>query len=136
MTKFESEIKHISYSTACVYDKLTNLSNLESIKDRLPADKIQDLSFDANSLSFSISPVGKISLEIIEREPNKTIKFATTQSPMPFNLWVQLVGDSESTCKMKLTIGADVNPFIKGMIQKPLQEGVEKMAEMLSMIKY
>ena len=39
-------------------------------------------------------------------------------------------------CKMKLTIGMELNPFMKTMVQKPLQEGLEKMAETLSMINY
>lgn len=43
---------------------------------------------------------------------------------------------AENECKMKLTIGLELNPFMKAMVQKPLQDGVEKMAEMLSMIPY
>ena len=37
---------------------------------------------------------------------------------------------------MKLTIGMDLNPFMKAMVQKPLQEGVEKMADALALIPY
>ena len=37
---------------------------------------------------------------------------------------------------MKLTIGMDLNPFMKAMVQKPLQEGLEKMADMLAVIPY
>jgi hypothetical protein len=37
---------------------------------------------------------------------------------------------------MKLTIRVDINPFMKAMVQKPLQEGIEKMADMLAMIQY
>ena len=136
MTQFESSIKVIPYAQNRVYSKLSDLSNLEGVKDRLPADKIQDISFDSDSLSFNVSPVGKITLRICEREPEKCIKFETTTSPLPFNLWIQLVSSAEEECKMRLTIKADVNPFIKGMIQKPLQEGLEKMAEMLSKIPY
>ena len=55
---------------------------------------------------------------------------------MPFNLWIQLLPTSETSSKMKLTIKADINPFIKGMISKPLQEGLEKIADMLAMINY
>ncbi|MPN14828.1 hypothetical protein SDC9_162157 [bioreactor metagenome] len=44
--------------------------------------------------------------------------------------------DSEQGCKMKLTIRVDINPFMKAMVQKPLQEGIEKMADMLAMIQY
>ena len=136
MTQLESSIKVVSYAQARVYSKLSDLSNLEGVKDRLPADKIQDLSFDSDSLSFSISPVGKVTLRICEREPEKCIKFETISSPLPFNLWIQIVPATEEECKIKLTIKAEINPFIKGMIQKPLKEGLEKMAEMLSNIPY
>ena len=30
----------------------------------------------------------------------------------------------------------ELNPFMKGLVQKPLQEGLEKMADMLSIIPY
>ena len=36
-----------------VYNKLSYLSNLEAIKDRLPQDKVEDLSFDSDTLSFT-----------------------------------------------------------------------------------
>ena len=136
MTKFESDIKLIPYSQERVFDKISDLTNLESIKDRIPQDKVQNLCFDSYSISFSVSPVGDIKLQIVEREPNKCIKFETVVSPMPFNLWIQLVPVSERECKIKVTIGMELNPFMKTMVQKPLKEGLEKMVEMLSLIKY
>ena len=136
MANFESSVKVIPYSQERVYAKLSDLSNLESVKDRLPEDKVQDLSFDSDILSFNVSPVWSITLQIVERDPCKCIKLATTNSPLPFNMWIQLVETAEEECKIKLTIGMDINPFMKAMVQKPLQDGLEKMVEMLSMIQY
>ena len=136
MTKFESTVKVIPYSQERVYDKLADLSNLESIKDRLPQDKVKDMSFDTDTLSFNVDPVGQLTLKIIEREPCKCIKFETINSPLPFNMWIQIVSSADEECKLKITIGLDINPFMKAMVQKPLQEGLEKMADMLSMIQY
>lgn len=136
MTKFESSVKIIPYSQERVYGKLSDLSNLEKIKDNLPQEQVKDISFDTDTLSFSVAPVGQLTLKIIEREPYKCIKFETTNSPLPFNLWIQLVSTGEEECKIRLTIGLDINPFMKAMVQKPLQERLEKMAEMLSRIHY
>ena len=136
MANFESSVKVIPYSQERVYAKLSDLSNLESVKGRLPEDKIQDLSFDSDTLSFSVSPIGQLTLQIVEREPCKCIKLATTNSPLPFNMWIQLVSTAEEECKLKVTISMDINPFMKAMVQKPLQDGLEKMVEMLSMINY
>lgn len=136
MTKFESPVKVIAASQEAVYEKLSNLSNLEEVKNRLPQDKVKNLSFDAESLSIEAAPVGKITLQIVEKEPCKCIKFETTVSPLPFNLWIQIVPVTEAECKIKLTVGMELNPFLKTMVQKPLQEAIDKMAEMLSLIEY
>ena len=132
MSNFESSVKVIPYSQERVYNKLSDLSNLEAVKDRLPKDKVQDLSFDSDTLSFSVSPIGQLTLQIVERDPCKCIKLATTNSPLPFNMWIQLVETAEEECKVKVTIGMDLNPFMKAMVQKPLQEGLEKMVDMLA----
>lgn len=136
MNKFESNIKVIPYSQERVYAKLSDLGNLETIKDRLPEDKVKELSFDVDTLSFQVDPIGKLTLKIVEREPSKCIKLETTQSPLPFNVWIQIVSSAEEECKLKVTIGLELNPFMKAMIQKPLQEGLEKMADLLSAIQY
>ena len=136
MSKFESSVKQIPYAQTSVYEKLSDLSNIEKVKDRLPEDKAKDLEFTQDSISVSVAPVGRIQLKIVEREEPKTIKFETVQSPLPFNLWIQLLPTSEASSKMKLTLKADINPFIKGMISGPLQDGLEKIADMLAMIPY
>lgn len=136
MTKFESDIKYIPAPREAVYAKLSDLSNLESVKDRIPQDKVKNLQFDSDSLSMEVSPVGQITLNIVERDPLNCIKFGSTQSPVPFNVWIQLLPVTETQCKMKLTVGVELNPFMKAMVQKPLQEGIQKMADMLAMIPY
>ncbi|WP_434502109.1 SRPBCC family protein [Prevotella sp.] len=135
MATFESTIRQINYPQQNVYNLLSDLSNIERIKDRLPEDKIKDLTFDENSISIS-SPMGAVKLNIIEREEPSCIKFETEKSPLPFNLWIQILPVDEASSKIKLTIKAELNPFIKGMVSKPLQEGIEKIADALQMIKY
>ena len=135
MSKFESGIKHIPHPQTAVYNALSDLSNLDKVKDKLPEDKIKDLSFDSDSLTIG-APMGSVSMRIIEREEPKCIKFATEKSPIAANPWIQIVPEGEDACKMKLTIKADINPFIKGMVAKPLQEGLEKIADVLAMIPY
>ena len=135
-SKFESSVRQIPFSQEKVFAKLSDLNNLESVRDRLPADKVESLSFDSDSVSVNVPPVGDISFRIIEREKPKCIKFETEQSPVPLNLWIQLLPVSEDSCKMKLTIKAELNPFIKGMVSGPLQEGLEKIAETQSSLNY
>ena len=136
MTKFESSIKQIPYPVENVYRNISDLSNLERVRDRIPEDKLQDFQFDSDSVQVSVAPVGTIKLRIIEREENKCVKFETEQSPLPFNLWIQVLPVSETESKMKITVKADIPFMLKGMVSGPLQDGVEKIADALSQIPY
>ena len=132
MTKFESEVKTIYRDPETIFNKLSDLSNLEQIKDQIPQDKLKEFDFDSESFRFSVDPVGKIGLRIVEREPNKTIKFKSEKAPIDFFVWIQLKEAGENDTKMKITLQAELNIFIKGMVSKPLQEAVNKLADMIS----
>ena len=136
MTKFESSVKQIPYPVEDVYRNISDLSNLERVRDRVPQDKLQDFQFDSDSVLVSVSPVGTIKLRICEREENKCVKFETEQSPMPFNLWIQVLPVTATESKMKVTVKADIPFMLKGMVSGPLQDGVEKIADALSQIPF
>jgi hypothetical protein len=136
MIKTESNIKQIPYAQETVYKNLSDLSHLERLKDKIPADKVGDVSFDQDSITFKVPMAGQVTMKVVNREEPKTIKLETVKSPVPLTFWIQLLPTDENSCKMKLTVKADVSLFMKGMIQKPLQEGLEKMADALAAIPY
>ncbi len=141
MAQYESSIKHIPYSQERVYNKLSDLNNLNSVGDRLDLikdkldGKLEDMTFDSDSLTLKVQGFN-LTMRIIEREPLKCIKFEGDKTPIPLNLWIQILPEGMDNAKMKVTIRAEVNMFMKAMVAKPLQEGVEKLADMLSMIPY
>jgi carbon monoxide dehydrogenase subunit G len=135
MTTIESSIREIPYPQQAVYDLLSDLGNIDKVKDRIPQDKVENLSFDHDSISIK-TQMGAVKLIIVNREAPKEIKFETAESPLPFNFWIQILPVTEATSKMKLTIKADINPFMASMVKKPLQQGIEKIADALQLIKY
>jgi hypothetical protein len=119
-----------------VYRNISDLKNLERVRDRVPEDKLQDFQFDTDTVQVSVSPVGLLKLRICEREENRCVKFETEQSPLPFNLWIQVLPVTDTTSKMKVTVKADIPFMLKGMVSGPLQDGVEKIADALAQIPY
>ena len=136
MTKFESKVVTIPYSQQRVFDTLSDLSNLEKVRSMLPEDKVRDLKVSTDAVSLSVPPVGDIAFHIVEREAPKCVKFQSSTSPVPLTLWVQILPTSEDASKAKLTLHAELNPFIKGMVQKPIQDALEKLADLLAGIAY
>ena len=136
MTEFISDIKTIPCEDRIVYETLADLNNLEKVRNRIPSDKLEEFTFDSDSCSFIIKPVGRVRFSIVDREPSKTIKFAVDQAPVDANMWIQLKKTGEQETKMKLTMRADLNMFIKPMLSKPLQDGINQVADMLAKIPY
>lgn len=156
MSDFVSNVKTIPYPQEQVYHYLSDLSNLERIKERIndpeflaraqqEADKynagniqerLQQVSFDQDSISITAAPLGNVCLRIIERDEPKTIKLKGEGTPIDVTLWIQLLPIDQLSTKMKLTLRAELNMFIRGMVSGPLQKGVEQLANMLAGIPY
>ena len=160
MTKYESTVKKICAPVANVYAKLSDLSNLSAIQERLtdPAfeqivkqqagdqmndeqitrlrEIVQKLQFDRDSVTSAVGPLGTMSLRIVEREEPKLVKFATENSPVSANLWIQLLPAGDMQTAMKVTLGAELNFLLKQMLKGKLKDGVERLADMLAMLPY
>ena len=160
MTKYESTVKKIYAPVTNVYVKLSDLSNLSAIQERLtdPAFEqairqqagdqvndeqferlrgiIQKLQFDRDSVTAVDGPLGAMSLRIVEREEPKLIKFATENSPVSANLWIQLLPAGDTQTAMKVTLGVELNFLLKQMLKGKLKDGVERLADMLTMLPY
>jgi len=136
MTTFESTVKTINASEQDIFTVLSDLRNAEKLKDRIPQDKVKEIQFEQDSISFVVEPVGKLSLKVIEQEPFKTIKFAGENSPVDFFVWIQLKETGETETKMKITLKADLNPIIKMMASKPLEQFVNMLADALATLEY
>lgn len=136
MDEFVSEIKQIPYNDDRIYAVLSDLSNLERIKDRIPQDKIKSFECDRDSCTIAMDPMGSVTFQIVNREPNKLIKFATVNSPIPLLLWIQLKQVGENDTRMKMTARAELTSFLKPMVSKPLQEAVDKLSTIISSLPY
>ncbi|MDR1781210.1 MAG: SRPBCC family protein [Tannerella sp.] len=136
MTEFKSPIRTIPHNNELVFNFLSDLSNLEKVKDRIPEDKVKGFAFDRDSCSMEISPVGKVVFSVVNREPNKTVKFEASNSVVPLNLWIQLKPVNEETTAMKLTLRTDLNPFIKPIFSKPIQEALDKVSDLIASLSY
>ena len=159
MTEYKSEVKKIFAPVGRVYERLSDLGNLAVIQQGLDnpdirqrireqagdkvspeqmeqiTEKLRSLRFDRDSVSGD-TPVGPATLRIIEREPDKTIKFAAEGMPVAANMWIQLLPAGESECAMRLTVKADLNFFIRQMVGKKLEKGVDGLAQMLASLPY
>ncbi len=151
--KEASSVKYINAPVERVYSTLANLENLrplleraqtdENVKERMreagqesALDSLRNVTLTNDSIAIPASMLGTVSMRIVEREENKCVKFETEQSPIAAKMWIQVLPETEDTCKMKLTVDADIPFMLKAMVGSKLKDGVEKVADAIALIKY
>lgn len=131
MLKIESKIGTVRRKTEELFVLLSNFENMVSL---IPPGQVQDLVVEKERCEFNIQGQ-KMEIIIVDKELNNFIKYGSgEQSPVKFFFWIQMKETAEYTTKIKLTIHLDIpllaQPFIKGKIEKALDEMIDKISEM------
>ncbi len=136
-SKYESKITSAACSAAQVYRVLSNMENLNRVKDMIPKDKIQEMEIEPDRVRLKVDGLAqKITIAIVDRIENDTIKFGAEGIPMQANFWIQMKEVSPVDTRLKLTIKADIPFMFKMMLEKKLQTGLDQAAEMLAQFPY
>lgn len=111
-----------------VFDFLSNMNNFE---DLLPQDKISDWKADEGKCSFKVQGTTSISFVIESSErPNKINLVSGDSSPFKFNLIIHLNEEEGKTVGYQV-FNADINMFMKMMVESPLTHLVNTMVDRL-----
>lgn len=135
--KYESKIQSIPAPVDRVYPVLSNLMNLERVRELIPPDKVQEMEISEDSVKFKVDGLAqKVTIRIVDKIENDTIKFGLDNMPMAANFWIQLKEVTPSDTRVKLTVKADIPVFFRMMIEKKLQQGIDEAAVMLTQFPY
>jgi len=145
-TKYVSDIKVISNNQEIIFNYLSNFENLSKyvndgllskMTEQIPQIKISNFESDADSCRFQIAGMGLAEIRIIDRETHKTIKISSSGGmPVGIVFWIQLLPVSAYETKLRLTLDADMSMMIKMMVNKKLEEGINKLADTLAALPY
>lgn len=126
MTRIESKHVEIARPAQDVYTFLQDMNNFQQL---LPQDRISDWKSDGVSCSFKVAGAATIGLQLDGgTAPNHVRLKSTERSPFPFTLDVHLNGASGTTQAYQV-FQADLNPFIKMMVESPLRNLFDHIAE-------
>ena len=136
-TKYESKITSAPCSAQQIYRVMSNLQNLERVRDMIPKDKIQEMEIEPDRVRINVDGLAqKITIAIVDRIENDTVKFGAEGIPMDANFWIQLKELAPNDTRIKLTVKADIPMMFKMMIGKKLQDGLDQAADMLAQFPY
>lgn len=152
MARYESKIKEVNALQENVYRRLSDLSQLQVLKDNMPAEvkaqikaklqeeskgklELSNLTFDQDSAHFMVNGM-TAGVRIIEREEPKCVKFSADNSPIDFTIWIQMLPLAAYQTKIKVTVDVDIPFFLRPMVGNKLESVAEQIAEALTRIPY
>jgi carbon monoxide dehydrogenase subunit G len=156
LQKYESKVQHIAHPNASVYAVLSDFTRLKAlgqllqseeyaalIEQRLGkekaagvAEKLREIELTEDTAGINVPPVGPVTVRIVEREEPKLVKLAFEGLPVNAWIWLQLLPDENDGTRLKVTTGADVSFFLKGMADKYLSPMADNMAQILASLPY
>ena len=136
-SKYESKITSAPCSAAQIYRVLSDMKNLERVREYIPKDKVQEMDIEPDRVRIKVDGLAqKITIAIVDRIENDTIKFGAEGIPMDANFWIQMKEVSPTDTRLKLTVKADIPFMFKMMLEKKLQTGLDQAADMLAKFPY
>lgn len=132
MTNIDSKQVEVSCSPAEVFEYLTDINNFQEL---LPKDKISNWESDTTQCSFRIQGTVTLSIKLKESTPNTVINLTNGEkTPFPFTLDV-FIEEVENGAKVRQEFKGEINPFLKMMVEKPLANLFDYIADRLVKVK-
>ncbi len=126
--RIESKKVQVPATPKSVFQFVTDLNNFVKL---LPAERISEWESNENYCSFKVQGTATIDLSVKEKtSPGSMLLESGSRSPFPFTLNVSLSANGDGT-EAGLIMEADINPFIKMMVEKPLSNLFNYIAEKL-----
>ena len=112
----------------------TRFSNLNNLKDFVPED-IEEFQSTEDSCSFKVSKLPKISLQMIEKVRFNLIKLQSKDNQISFDLNCKInENPGQKKCQVTLEIDIELNFMMKMMVEKPLNQFLEKLSAQIKKI--
>lgn len=136
MSEFAAEQKIIPHNDKDIFRVLSDLRNLELVKEMIPEDKIKDFNFDRDRVSFNVESIGKVTFLVTIREPNRLVRFKSDRLPFEIFLEINLRSKNDNETEMTMLVQSELNPFMRSVVEKPMREAVDRISDALVKLPY
>ncbi len=123
----------MNQAAATIYEKYSDLSNLQAALDRMPDDqraKIGDVKLTKDALTIQTPQVGQITFAVAERTPER-ITLQAQGAPVPMKLAINIKAIDAATSEVSTEMDVNIPPFLKAMVGGAMQKAVDQFGELM-----
>lgn len=128
----------ISSPREAVFNKLSDFKNLEPLTKNLTDSPVTIEVIDSNKCDIAIPMGGNLTVYFKEKVPHEKLVLSKAISALPisFDITITLKDIEPQKTAITLNLDADLPGFAKALVGNKLNDGMEKIAEMLTRIPY
>jgi carbon monoxide dehydrogenase subunit G len=130
--KIESKRVELKESQEKIFNFLSDFRNFEQL---IPQDRVSKWTATDDTCAFNINGMADIGMKITNLEKPSAIYINSHgKNPFDFTLTVNITEKGPESSSAKLLFNADVNPFLSMMVEKPLTNFFNMLADKLEQI--
>lgn len=131
MTTFKSEKQTIDASASKIFSFLADFNNFE----QLMPEQVTNWQSTVDSCSFTIQGMADLSMVMGEKNANSFISYkSASKKPFNFDLNTHISEEGPDKAVVEMIFNADLNPMLKMMAARPLQNLINMFGEKLKEI--
>ena len=144
MSVYSSGNVVLNAPAASVFDKLSNLENLRSLLDKVPADKVpedkrqmfENIKITPDTIEVPGGPMGNLVFRVTERIASSMIKLKGEGIPIEMALVLHVAPVTETTSSANVDIDINIPAMLKPMVGGQIQKIANQFGDVLGAIPF
>lgn len=144
MTKYSSDKIIINAPAEKVFEKLSNLENLKSLLDKVPADRIPEdkrhmfdnIVITADAIEVPGGPMGNLLFRITDKEVPTMIRLRGEGIPVEMSLTLNIKPETAETSTAQVDIDIEIPAMLRPMVGGQIQKIANQFAQVLGSIPF
>lgn len=144
MAIYSSGEVNLNASAPNVFDKLSNLENLQGMLDKVPADRIpedkrqmfENIRITPDTIEVPGGPMGNLVFRVTERIAPSLIKLKGEGIPIEMALILHLTPISDLSSSAKVDVDINLPAMLKPMVGGQIQKIANQFGEVLGAIPF
>lgn len=144
MATYNSGEVILQASAEAVYARLSNLENLRSLLEKVPADKIpadklemfNSISITPDAITVPGGAVGTLTFRVKEKVEPSLIRLAGEGLPVPLSLSMHIQPDGPESSRANVEINIEIPAMLKPMVGGHIQKIADQFRQVLKAIPF
>ena len=144
MAVYSSGNVTLNGSADSVFEKLSNLENLQGMLNQVPADKVpedkrqmfENIRITKDTIEVPGGPMGNLIFRVVERQAPSLIKLKGEGIPIEMALVLHISPLTDTTSNAKVEIDINIPAMLKPMVGGQIQKIANQFGEVLGAIPF